>query len=647
MADLLQRLRRIPHLDKIAVVATMGGFLSIALSNTAEPSEDELAALAAPFRFTSVEIPPAGPAPTATFRHLHPDLEHIDGWFGANGASIALADLDGDGLPNDACLVDPRNDTVTLTPVPPNRPGAWPAFALPQPGDGRRADTFVPMGCVFGDFDADGRLDTVAVFVGRPPLLYRALSDTPSPDAIEVVRLPGEGGGLGGTVIADDFDGDGWLDLLVTGYFKDGTNPKDVTGAVPMELQQSFSRAHNGGINRWYHNRTGVTGQLAFQEVSATMDPAINNGWTLGVGSVDLTGDGLPEVYVANDYGQDRMLLNRSQPGSIRFDMVEGRRAFDEPRSWVMGKDTFAGMGAEFADFTGDGRLDLLVPNMAEVWGVGQSHYLWEHTGDDSAWEQGRPPYRNNSESRGVARNGWAWDGKGVDLNNDGQLELIQPTGFMLGEGNTYPRLYELAMSSDALTQYPGNWPAFRHGEGLSENEHDRLYVMDASGRFRDIAPTLGLDAYTAARGAAPGDVDGDGDMDFAMAYQWAAAKLFVNESQAAGPSLVLTLLRRTPNGRTMPAIGAIARTTTPAGRPLIGYVDGGSGHGGGRAHQVHFGLGEGGGNGSVPIQLAWRTAEGPASATVDLRPGHHRIILDDLAAQGPPAGVSDQPLGD
>jgi hypothetical protein len=47
---------------------------------------------------------------------VHPSLERISAWVSSLGAAATLADLDGDGLPNDVIYVDPRTDLVTVAP---------------------------------------------------------------------------------------------------------------------------------------------------------------------------------------------------------------------------------------------------------------------------------------------------------------------------------------------------------------------------------------------------------------------------------------------------------------------------------------------------------------------------------------------------
>src|SRR5262245_36726243 len=83
------------------------------------PGKAERAALAAHFSFQKSHLPetPDHP-PYKLVRQVHPSLERISAWVSSLGAAATLADLDGDGLPNDLAYVDPRTDLVTVTPVP-------------------------------------------------------------------------------------------------------------------------------------------------------------------------------------------------------------------------------------------------------------------------------------------------------------------------------------------------------------------------------------------------------------------------------------------------------------------------------------------------------------------------------------------------
>ena len=82
-------------------------------------SPEETAKLAARFHFSKLPLPEmANHSPYKNVREVHPSLQRISAWISSLGAAATLADLDGDGLPNDLIHIDPRTDLVTVAPVP-------------------------------------------------------------------------------------------------------------------------------------------------------------------------------------------------------------------------------------------------------------------------------------------------------------------------------------------------------------------------------------------------------------------------------------------------------------------------------------------------------------------------------------------------
>ena len=101
------------RLTAIAVILFLYG-----ISWLPQLADAERAVLAAGFKFASTPLPELSGYEYQTIRNVHPELKHIAGWLSAMGASVALNDLDGDGLPNDVCHIDIRIDQVILSPVP-------------------------------------------------------------------------------------------------------------------------------------------------------------------------------------------------------------------------------------------------------------------------------------------------------------------------------------------------------------------------------------------------------------------------------------------------------------------------------------------------------------------------------------------------
>ena len=80
-------------------------------------STAERTTLAANFRFSRSSLYEVPASSYRSHRVVNPSLQRIASWISATGAAVALNDLDGDGLSNDVCSVDPRTDRVTVAPA--------------------------------------------------------------------------------------------------------------------------------------------------------------------------------------------------------------------------------------------------------------------------------------------------------------------------------------------------------------------------------------------------------------------------------------------------------------------------------------------------------------------------------------------------
>ncbi len=644
MFRLTGRLRRsASRLVAITLVLSLFGFARLPDSPL-----DERAALAARFSFVRLPLTGVPGVLPRSVREVNPSLEHISAWISSVGASVALHDLDGDGLPNDVCHVDARTDQVIVEPVP-GTPPRYKPFVLdvsPLPYD---FGTMAPMGCLPGDVNEDGHTDLIVYFWGRTPVAFLG---RPAPiSAVSYVRsevYPGGERWYTNAATLSDLDGDGHVDLLVGNYFQDGARILDAASTSREQMGYSMSRAYNGGRNRlllWAGATAGASPTVDFRDAAGVFEDQVARGWTLAVGTADLDGDLLPEVYFANDFGPDRLLHNRSKAGQPRFALLQGRETVTTPSSKVLGKDSFKGMGVDFGDLNGDGLLDIYVSNIAAEYALEESHFAYISTGKLDHMRAGIAPYVDRSEPLGLSRSGWAWDARLDDFDNDGVPEALQATGFVKGTVNRWPELHELAMGNDELLQHPGSWPRFQPGDDLSGHQRNPFFVRNPDGRYVDIAAELGLGERDPSRGIATADVDGDGDLDFAVANQWGASSFYRNESPHPGGLLGIRLMRALPsetrvttiyragqlgsNLSGQPAIGASATVYLPDGRRLTAQVDGGNGHSGKRSPDLHFGLGHLSPNTRLKVEVRWRDADGSKrQETLQMEPGWHTVLL-------------------
>lgn len=636
------------------------------------------------FEFLQKRLDELPNVPRRQTRDVHRDLKHIQPWISSVGAAAALGDIDGDLISNDICYVDTRINRVIVASlaVPP----AYPAFSLDAPESSFDPKTVAPMGCLIGDLNEDGRPDLLVYYWGRPPVAFLALGDSDGHSRpLRVRREQYKAFEIGkghpwekqrwftNAATFADIDGDGHADLIIGNYFCDDGRILDPNTKEPVcphpVMQDSMSRAYNGGRNRlllWSSGRGGPNPQVAYQDVSDALPEDIANAWTLAIGAQDLNGDLLPEIYFANDFGPDRLLVNCSRAeesfaqsrralgcfpleGPVSFRLIEGRKTFTKPNSKVLGRDSFKGMGVDFADLNGDGIPDIYVSNITEKWALQESQFLFLSDGrklDATLVRDGIAPYSDESESLGLSRSGWAWDAKLADFDNDGQPEALQAVGFVRGKksdsGLTWRKscwavLQELATANDALLSHAGIWFDMAQDESgigcdLSGDNRNPFFTRNSSGRYVNISQRLkhideGDRAVT--RGIAIADINQDGLLDYVEAKQFGASSLYVNQSPLRGKNGFLGIIPRIytegdspnmivdrPTGASVqassrPAIGATVRVILPDGRTLTQQVDGGNGHSGKRSPEVHFGLGSVHEGETATVEVAWRYGVG------------------------------------
>jgi len=401
------------------------------------------------------------------------------------GAGAAWGDYDGDG--DDDLFLVSQGGPVGSLPADRERSRLYKNL-----GDGRfsEVDIFpdtrvLGMGASWGDYDGDGDLDLVVT--GYNALrLFRNDSGT-------FARVPSfdERKGYWAGASWSDFDLDGDLDLYVCGYVRyveDPNGAQNVTQqygrAVPYTLNPASFEAER---NLLFRNLGGGS----FEEVAEQFGVANPQGRSLVGLWHDLDADGRPDLYVANDISDNALFLNRGD----HFEDVSHA-------AWVA--DYRGAMGLAAGDWNRDGDDDLFVTH----W-IAQENALYDSMLVDLR-QEGKQELRfmDVADQRGVGQIALqlvGWGTEFVDFDSDGWLDLVVANGSTF-ETEDEPR-------------------------GLRP-QRSFLFWSRRGESFHDLAPLVpAMDEPRVSRGLAVSDYDNDGDVDLLFVDRDGGVRLLRNDT--------------------------------------------------------------------------------------------------------------------
>lgn len=312
--------------------------------------------------------------------------------------------------------------------------------------------------------------------------------------------LDDQGFSTGATFFDYDLDGD--LDVYVVNQPPNHNKTRDSLMALK---QPNFYYSSHLYKNNGNESFTDVTEQAGVKTFSFGLSATIG----------DYFNDGLPDIYVANDYDYgDYLFVNNGDGTFMNVSNVSLRHI-----------SNFS-MGTDAADINNDGWLDIFVADMTpedhyrnktnmaamdpeKFWRIANAGNNYQYMVNTLQLNQGNGFFSEIGQMAGVAKTDWSWSAFFSDFDNDGFKDLFVTNGilrdirnrdfityaFKAYEDKSIPRVEIMEKAPSVPLQH-------------------YMYQNDGQLHFKNVANEWGLTEKSFSQGASYADLDNDGDVD-------------------------------------------------------------------------------------------------------------------------------------
>ena len=313
-------------------------------------------------------------------------------------------------------------------------------------------------GAILEDFDNDGYLDLMTSHMGieEPVNYFRNKGDGSFAKMTERAGLKGITGGL--NMVQADYDNDGCIDVF-----------------IPRGAWLHDKGRHPGSLLR--NNCNGTFSDVTAKAGVLNYYPSQTAVWA------DFNGDGWLDLFVGHEIVRDKVKWPADTP-NFRLYLNNRNRTFTEigAESGIVLNGMVKGAAAD--DYDNDGRPDLYVSVM------GGANSLWRNVSPPG----GRPKFVDVTARAGVAEPHMSFTCWWFDYDNDGWPDI-----FVSGYWATMPNI---------VREYLGD-------KANAKGDRPRLYRNNRDGTFTDVSREARLDSLLLTMGANFGDLDNDGWLDF------------------------------------------------------------------------------------------------------------------------------------